>query len=145
MAELRARGVRFYMLCGRPEKEVLFADEGFAAEVKSGYAYDGWPVPVYHCRASESQVEIVLTVPTTASGRVRVYIIDPDHFQGGRSQDVTVDGKSSSPITEFADGRWLEWSVGPDETADGRIVIKARNAKANANAVVSIVEWIEGP
>ncbi len=39
------------MLCGRPEKEVIFAEPGFGAEAKQGYAYDGWGLPVYHCRA----------------------------------------------------------------------------------------------
>jgi hypothetical protein len=53
-AALRQRGVRLLMLCGRGEREVIHAERGFAAEAKSGYSWDGWNLPVYHCRADDN-------------------------------------------------------------------------------------------
>ncbi len=141
--ELRKRGVRLHMLCGRPEKEVIFAEEGYSAAAKQGHAYDGWPPPVYHCRASEEEVQIELTVPDGAKGKVRLYMIDPDNFQGGRKQTVYVGGESLGLIENFVEGRWLEHPVGADEIKDGKILIKAINAREGANAVISIIEWVE--
>ncbi|MBN1853937.1 MAG: DUF2961 domain-containing protein [Pirellulales bacterium] len=140
---LKARGVRLYMLLGRPEREVIYAAGGFQAEVTQGYAYAGWPMPIYHCRASENHVEIVLTVPPNATGILRLFVIDPDHFQGGRSQEVAMDGGPGERIDHFHDGRWLEYKVTAEQTADRKLVIQARNTKPNSNAVVSVLEWIE--
>jgi len=141
--ELRKRGVRLHMLCGRPEKELVYAEAGYAATVTKGYAYDSWSLPVYHCRASEEEVQIELTVPEGAGGTVRLYVIDPDTFQGGRRQKVTVGGKSLGVIENFREGRWLEHRVGEDETAEGKVLIRATNAREGSNAVLSIVEWRE--
>jgi hypothetical protein len=142
--ELRSRGVRLYMLCGRPEKEVLFAEPGFAAVATKGYAYDGFPPPVYHCRAANDELQIELTAPKGAKGAVRLYIVDPDNFEGGRRQNVTVAGKSLGLIKDFQEGRWLEMPLTASDTADGRVLISAANARKGSNAVVSIVEWMEG-
>jgi hypothetical protein len=58
---LKQRGVKLLMLCGRPHREVVFAEPGYAAVAKTGYAYNGLNRPVYHCRASDKTVEIQLT------------------------------------------------------------------------------------
>jgi len=139
---LRNRGVRLFMLCGRKEKEVIFAEEGYAATVKKGFAYDGWGPPVYHCRASEEEVEIELTVPERATGTVRLFVIDPDNFQGGRKQTMTVGEKSLGLVENFQEGRWLEHKLAGEETADGKVLIKATNAGQGSNAVISVVEWL---
>jgi len=141
--ELRERGVRLYMLCGRPEKEVIFAETGYATDAKKGYTFDGWSLPVYHCRASEEEVQIELTVPARVGGKVRLFVIDPDTFQGGRKQEVSVNGKSLGVIEKFQEGRWLECQVSSSDTADGKVLIRARNAREVSNAVISILEWIE--
>jgi hypothetical protein len=141
--ELQKRGVRLHMRCGRPDKEVIFAEAGYAANAKQGYAYDGWSLPVYHCRASEEEVQIEFTVPAGAAGVVRLYVIDPDSFEGGRKQRVTVGGKSLGVIEDFQGGRWLEDRVAEDETKEGRVLIRATNAREGSNAVISIVEWTE--
>lgn len=141
--ELRKQGVRLHMLCGRAEKEVIFAEEGYSAVATKGYAYDGWSLPVYHCRASEEEVQFELTVPRGASGMVRAYMIDPDNFQGGRRQTMMVGGKSLGLIEKFQEGRWLEHRVGADETTEGKVLIRASNARKDSNAVVSILEWLE--
>jgi len=140
---LKNRGVCLMMLCGRPEQEVIYAESGFAAAAKSGYTWDGWNPPVYHCRAGDKELQIELTVPKGAQGTVRLYVIDPDSFQGGRKQMVTVAGKSLGLIENFQEGRWLEQHIGPKESGDGKILIQAHNARQGSNAVISIIEWVK--
>lgn len=140
--ELKGRGVRFLMLCGRPEREVIYAEPGFGAQVKSGYTWDGWGLPVYHCRADNQELRIELSVPKGAGGTLRLYMIDPDNFEGGRKQTVTVAGRSLGLIENFQDGRWLERPISPNETADGNILIQARNMRQGSNAVLSVIEWL---
>jgi len=140
--ELQKRGARLLMLCGRPEKEVIYAEPGFAAAPKSGYTFDGWPMPVYHCRADDRDLRIELTVPQGSAGTVRLYVIDPDNFQGGRKQTVSVAGKSLGLVEKFEEGRWLEQRVTAQDTADGKLVVEARNARTGSNAVISIIEFI---
>lgn len=139
--ELKGRGVQLLMLCGRPEKEIIYAEPGFAAETKSGYTWDGWGLPVYHCRADNKELRIELSVPKAAQGVVRLYVIDPDNFEGGRKEEVIVAGKSLGMAEHFQEGRWFEQPVGPAESADGKILIQARNLRKGSNAVISIIEW----
>jgi hypothetical protein len=139
--ELNRRGVKLLMLCGRPEKEVVHAEHGFDAEVKSGYAYAGWDPPVYHCRADEKEVQIELSVPPKTVGKLRLFAVDPDRFRGGRKQTVQVAGKPLGAVENFAAGRWLECEVSPEQTKDGKVLIQATNTLPGANAVISIVEW----
>ena len=139
---LKERGVRLLMLCGRPEKEIIYAEDGFTAVARSGYAWDGWELPVYHCRAAEQEIVVELTIPKASQGTVRLYVIDPDSFQGGRKQTVTVAGKSLGLIENFQKGHWLEQSISSNESAEGRILIQANNARQGSNAVISIIEWI---
>jgi hypothetical protein len=142
-AALRQRGVRLLMLCGRPDGEVIHAEPGFAAEAKSGYGWDGWSLPVYHCRADDRELRIQLTVPKSTEGTVRLYVIDPDSFQGGRKQTLTVAGRSLGVVEDFQEGRWLEQPISPQDSADGKILIQARNARQGSNAVISIIEWVQ--
>jgi hypothetical protein len=141
--ELRKRGVKLYMLAGRPEKEVIFAEPGYAAESKEGFAWIGWPAAVYHARASEKQVEIELKVPAGAAGKVRVFIIDADKFKGGRKEAISIAGKEVGAFDNFVAGKWIEQPLTADDTRSGKVIITATNAREDANAVVSIVEWVE--
>ena len=139
--DLKKRDVRLLMLCGRPEKEVIHAEPGFSATAKSGYAYDGWSMPVYHCRADDKDLQLELTVPKGTTGVVRLYVLDPDNFQGGRRQTVTVAGKSLGLIENLQNGRWLEQRISAQDSAGGKILIEARNAREGSNAVISIIEF----
>jgi hypothetical protein len=130
------------MLCGRPEREVIYAQPGFAAKAVSGYAWDGWGMPVYHCRADNKELQIELSVPKGAKGTVRLYVIDPDNFEGGRQEDVIVGGRSLGTVAKFQEGRWLERVVNSEESAEGQIAIQARNLRQGSNAVISIIEWV---
>ncbi len=143
--ELKARGVRFYMLCGRPEGEVVFAEEGFAARLLRGRTFAGWLPPVYHCFNDPDELQIELTVPAGAGGTLRMFAIDADGYGGGRRQRVWVDESDLGELIGFREGRWLETTITPDMTADGRLLIRAEDTlPTGGNAVISIIEWIGG-
>jgi hypothetical protein len=143
--ELKGRGVKLEMLCGRPGKEVIFAEPGFDAQVKAGYAYPGWDPPVYHCRAHEREVAIELKVPARTAGRLRLYVIDPDQHKGGRKETLMVAGRPIAIVENFVKGRWVECDVTAEETANGKVPIQVTNAREGANVVISIIEWIGKP
>ncbi len=140
---LQSRGVKLHFRCGRPENETIFAVPWYAAEVKQGFAYTGWPFPVFHTRAHEKEVQISLTVPTGRTGILRLYMIDPDHFMGGRHQEVFIGDTSFGEIRDFDDGRWLEIPVDASMTSAGSLLVRIVNRNPRSNAVVSILEWVE--
>jgi hypothetical protein len=140
---LKRRGVKMEMLCGISGQEVIYATPGYGGAVKAGDAWNAWNPPVYHCRSSPKEVEIEVTVPRGAEGTLRVYMIDPDNYQGGRKQTVTIAGQSCGPIENFQEGRWVERPLGRQETAEGKVLVRATNAKKEGNAVISIIEWLE--
>ncbi len=142
IAELQQRKVQLYVMCGRRTNEVLFAESGYGFEVKKGYRYDGWGLPVYHCRADTEEVDLTLTVPEQASGVVRVYAIDPDNFEGGRKQEVLIGRHSSGLIERFQEGRWIEQPLTAEDTATGKVAIRAINRRKGSNAVISLIEWV---
>ncbi len=141
-ADLQSRGVQLLVLCGRPEKEIIYAQPGFRAKAASGYAWDGWGLPVYHCRADNKELQVELSTPQGAQGTVRLYVIDPDNFEGGRKEEVFVAGKSLGVVEKFQEGRWLERVINSNESTDGKILIQARNLRQGSNAVISVIEWI---
>jgi hypothetical protein len=111
--------------------------------VKKGFAYSGWSLPVYHARAGEEETDIELTVPKGATGLVRVFVIDPDSYEGGRKETVSVAGEDIGTVQDFQEGKWLEHQVGSDKTANGKVLVRAVNARKGSNAVISIIEWVE--
>ena len=141
-AELRERGVKLEMLCGRPDKELIHAETGYGAAVQKGYAWSGWGLPVYHARAGDEETAILLTVPQRAAGLVRVFVIDPDNFEGGRQEKLTIAGQEFGPLTGFQEGKWIECRVGAEQTAGGKVPICATNLRKGSNAVISIIEWV---
>jgi hypothetical protein len=139
---LRDRGVSLHMLCGRPESEVVFAEPGFSAKVVSGAAWAAWTPPVYHCRSDVKEVVIEVAVPPKAEGTLRVYVIDPDNFMGGRRQQMHMAERDLGEIRDFQAGRWLETHITPELSESGKVLIRARNLNSRGNATVSIVEWV---
>ncbi|HUW60739.1 MAG TPA: glycoside hydrolase family 172 protein [Candidatus Bathyarchaeia archaeon] len=140
--ELKAQGTKFYMLCGRPGGEVIYAEDGYALGKVDGYEWAGWPTKVYHARANEKTLAIELAAPSGAKGMLRLFIIDPDNFGGGRNEEIRVDGSSLGRFESFHAGQWIEAPVTPEMTQDGRVLIEAQNLnqEAKGNAVISIVE-----
>ena len=141
--ELKGRGVKLEVLCGRPGKEAIFAETGYGAAVKTGYAWSGWSPPIYYARAGNEATELELTVPKGAAGLVRVYVIDADSFEGGRKQQVFVAGDDLGTLEKFQEGKWLEHPVSASQTADGKVLVRAVNARKGSNAVISIIEWVK--
>jgi hypothetical protein len=131
------------MRCGRPGQEVVFAAPGYSAESRQGDAWDGWKGEVYHARADPLEARVQLNVPKAAAGTVRVYIIDPDNFGGGRKEKVVVADQTFGPFDNFQTGRWIECPVSADKNASGKVDISAINARSGANAVLSLIEWVE--
>ncbi len=84
-----------------------------------------------------------LTVPKGAAGLVRVYVIDPDEFEGGRKEKVFVAGDDLGTVENFQDGKWLEHPVSASQTADGKVLVRAVNTRKVSNAVISIIEWVQ--
>jgi hypothetical protein len=97
---------------------------------------------VFHCRADDKDLKLELTVPKGSAGTVRIYVIDPDQFQGGRKQEILVTGKSLGVVEGFDTGKWLECPLMSEQTQSGKVLITARNLRNTSNAVISIVEWI---
>lgn len=141
--DLKARNVRLHMMCGRSGKEVIHAEPGYAAEVTRGYSFTGWTPPVYHTRADHEAIELRVTTPRWKAGMLRLYIIDPDTFEGGRRQRVKVAGSDLGVFEKFMEGRWVDKVIPADENGDGQILIRIENARKGSNAVVSVVEWID--
>lgn len=140
---LKERGVKLEMLCGRSKGEVVFAEPGYGAKAIEGYTFEGWPLPVYHCRAGNEVTSVEVVVPPGSSGTVRVFVVDPDHFEGGRQQTVAVAGHTVARVENFDEGRWLEARVTAADTGTGRVIVQARNTRQGSNAVLSVIEWVE--
>ncbi|MDM8004652.1 MAG: hypothetical protein QUV05_00660 [Phycisphaerae bacterium] len=87
-------------------------------------------------------MQIELTVPKKAEGTLRLFIIDPDNFDGGRKQEVFIGDKSMGTFDKFQEGRWVEARVTGDMTTEGKLMIKATNRAGKGNAVISIIEWV---
>jgi hypothetical protein len=142
-ADLQSRGVKLAMRCGRPGQEVVFAAPGYSAESRQGNAWSGWNGEVYHARADAHEARVQLNVPKAAAGTVRVYIIDPDNFGGGRKEKVVVAGQTFGPFDNFQAGCWIECPVSAEKNANGKVDISAINLRPDANAVLSLIEWVE--
>ena len=143
ISDLQARGVKLAMHCGRPGKEVVFASPGYSAAARQGFAWSGWNDDVFYARADVHETKIELNVPKSAAGTVRVYIVDPDNFGGGRKQSVVIAGQTFGPFENFQSGRWIECPISTDKNSDGKVEVSAINGNPNANAVLSLIEWVE--
>lgn len=141
-AELRQRGVKLHVLCGRKVgPEVVFAEPGYGAKA-AGEAWTGWGLPVYHARSGKEAVEVQVQLPPGSRGRLRAYVIDPDQFEGGRKQRVMLAGQDMGVVQGFEQGRWVERQVGAADTKSGTVTVRVTNERKRANAVVSVVEWV---
>jgi hypothetical protein len=140
--ELKGRGVKLLVLCGRPDKEVIYAEDGFGANMTTGYTWSGWGLPAYYARAGNDLVEVQLRIPKASAGLVRVFMVDPDNFEGGRKQTLEVGGHSLGVVEQFQEGKWMEQQVSAEDTADGTVLVRAANARKGSNAVLSVIEWV---
>lgn len=136
----------FRMRCGDAGAETVVAREGYHARVVQAFTSawgPKWVPPVYHCRADEKEIAIDLTVPKGAKGTLRLYVIDPDTFFGGRREEIFVNGASLGIVENFLEGRWLERPMTEKDTADGKVALRIKNLVPPGNAVVSFIEWVD--
>ena len=102
-----------------------------------------WPGDVFYCRMAPRQFEADLNLPKGVKGTLRLYIIDPDNFQGGRKETIVVGGDTVGTFENFQHGRWIDVPVSAEKTADGKLSIRVINARKGSNAVLSDILWIE--
>ena len=136
-------GIKSFQLFSRADGQDDAAADGYGAAAESGFAWSGWSLPVYSARAGDHEVAIDLAVPRNAAGLVRVYVIDPDSFEGGRKETLSIAGDDVGLIENFQEGKWVEHPVSRSQTAEGKVTVRAVNARTGSNAVISIIEWIE--
>jgi hypothetical protein len=101
---------------------------------------------VFYCRVSYTQFSAQLNLPTGAAtngGHLRLFIIDPDNYAGGRKQTVLVEGQTVGTYQNFQTGQWIDVPVTASQTADHQINLQVLNARSGSNAVLSILEWLE--
>jgi hypothetical protein len=82
-------------------------------------------------------------LPKGSQGTLRLYITDPDNFQGGRKETIIVGGDTVGTFENFQHGRWINVPISPERTAAGTVSIKVINARSGSNAVLSDIVWLE--
>ena len=136
-------GAAFAVNCGNVSEEDDFFKPGWDYTLKKGYTYSGWPTEVNHCWADSNSLQFDIICPKGASGTLKMYILDGDNFTGGREQAITVAGRLIGEYRNFQKGVWVETPVTQADTVSGRIPVVMKNLKPGANAVVSIIRFIE--
>jgi WD40 repeat protein len=134
---------RLLVHCGRSRLEVDLQVEGFGCELVSGVRWDGWPGPYTHAWYDTRKVVLRVVTPEGTTGTLRLFTVDPDGL--GRKQTVTVEGSELGAYALNPQGEWIEALISADDTADGEVLVELTNDNEDLNAVVSIIEFIEGP
>ncbi|HEV2320455.1 MAG TPA: glycoside hydrolase family 172 protein [Verrucomicrobiae bacterium] len=144
MDDFKTRGGRLFMCCGFPGGETVYSEPGYSVSwIGDSEQWSGWSDDTYYCRQDSKELGFQLDLPKEATGLLRLFIIDPDNYQGGRKETIIVGGHAIGTYDHFQSGRWVEAPVSPDETVDGKLSVRIVNAQDKANAVVSKIEWIE--
>jgi hypothetical protein len=142
--DFKAHGGKLLVCCGFPDGETLCDEPGYSISwIGESQQWSGWDGQVFYCRQNSQEFGVQLDLPKGAKGILRLYIIDPDNFQGGRKETIVVGGGTVGTFEHFHDGHWIEVPVTSDKTADGKLDVKIVNAREGANAVLSKVEWLE--
>lgn len=143
-ADFEAAGGRLLVGCGLSSAETLCHSPGYSISIDPKVQqWVIWPDPVFYCRMNPNQFEADLNLPKGVSGTLRLYIIDPDSYEGGRKETIVVGGETVGTFENFQGGRWIDVPISSDKTADGKLPVKVVNAREGSNAVLSIIMWIE--
>ncbi len=143
-ADFQAAGGKLLVGCGLSSAETLFHEPGYSVTMDPKIQqWVIWPGDVFYCRMDRRQFEADLNLPKGAQGTLRLYITDPDNFQGGRKETIVVGGDTIGTFENFQQGRWIDVPVGPEKTADGKLSIQIINARHGSNAVLSNIMWTE--
>ena len=138
----RDAGETLVLRCGSPKGDEEFLEEGWDFVFKKGLSSAAWPGEINHCWADNDSLEFEILCPKGASGTLRLFIIDPDSFGGGRKQSVAVAGRPLGEYEKFQAGLWLEIPVSASDTANGRLPVVIKNLKPGSNAVTSLVRFV---
>jgi hypothetical protein len=142
--DFKTQGGKLLVCCGFPDHETLCDEPGYSLSwAGENEQWSGWDGQVFYCRQNSKELDFQLGLPKGAKGLLRLYIIDPDSYQGGRKESIVVGGNTVGVFEHFQEGRWIEVPIGPDKTADGKLSVQIVNAREGANAVLSKVEWVE--
>jgi hypothetical protein len=143
-ADFEAAGGKLLVGCGLSTAETLCHQPDYFITIDPKIQqWVIWPDPFFYCRMAPRQLEADLNLPKGVSGTLRLYITDPDNFQGGRKETIIVGGETIGTFENFQKGRWIDVPVSTEKTADGKLSIKVVNAREGSNAVLSIIEWME--
>lgn len=143
VAEMDKRGILMDVHCGR--EDWGYVADGFDWRLVEGYTFQDsrlWPGEVDYCWASWEDLVAELTCPRRTGGLLRLFIIDPDAFQGGRQERVFCEGRELGVFADFVKGRWVETQISPEDTRDRKIELRIENARQGANVVVSRVQLL---
>jgi hypothetical protein len=58
-------------------------------------------------------------------------------------QKVLVAGDDPGTLEKFQDRKWPDHPGAAGQTADGKALVRAVNARNGSNALISIIEWVE--
>ncbi len=143
-SDFKSQGAKFVSFCGYPDGEKIYSQPGYSISWDANSErWDGWDGEVFYCRQNSRQLGFQLSLPPHAKGVLRLYIIDPDNYEGGRKETIAVDGQAVGTFENFQNGRWVEVPMSSDQTADGHVSVKIINSRDGSNAVLSKVEWVE--
>lgn len=144
MDDFKSHGGKLFMCCGFPGGEMIYNEPGYSVSwTGESEQWSGWSDDTYYCRQNSKELDFQLALPKAENGILRLYIIDPDNYDGGRKESVIVGGNTVGTYGHFQRGRWVEVPVSSSQTADGKLNIRIVNARDAANTVVSKIEWIE--
>ncbi|HVM47832.1 MAG TPA: glycoside hydrolase family 172 protein [Candidatus Acidoferrum sp.] len=143
-ADFEAQGGKLLVACGLSSAETVCHQPGYSITLAPKIQqWVIWPGDVFYCRMAQRQFEADLNLPKGATGTLRLYIIDPDNFQGGRKETIVVGGENIGTFENFQKGRWIDVPVSAQKTAEGKLSIQVINARTGSNAVLSNILWIE--
>lgn len=143
-ADFETNGGKLLVGCGLSSAETVFHQPGYSITMDPKIQqWVIWPGDTFYCRMDRHQIEADVNLPKGATGTLRLYITDPDNFQGGRKETIEVGGETVGTFENFQQGRWIDVPAGPEKTADGKLRIKVINARTGSNAVLSDIIWIE--
>ncbi|HEY1787548.1 MAG TPA: glycoside hydrolase family 172 protein [Verrucomicrobiae bacterium] len=143
-SDFEAAGGKLLVGCGLSSAETVYHAPGYSINIDPKIQqWVIWPDPYFYGRMAPRQFEADLNLPKGAKGTLRLYITDPDNFQGGRKETIVVGGETVGTFENFQQGRWIDVPVGAEKTADGKLSIQVVNARNGSNAVLSDIMWIE--
>jgi hypothetical protein len=142
--DFQAKGGKLLVGCGLSTAETICHQPDYSISIdRKIQQWVIWSGDVFYCRMNKQQFQVDLNLPKGAKGTLRLYITDPDNFQGGRKETILVGGHTIGTFENFQRGRWIEVPVSAEKTADGKLNIQVINARKGSNAVLSNIIWLE--